>query len=205
MFKSKGNAMTDTLRTAIVSASHRPGLQSARIAHLLKDRFLAGNADIIDLYDDALPMWDGATAATENVLKAQATAANADALVFVMPEWHGMAPAGIKNFLLWCGAAQLAHKPVLLVGVSASVGGAFVIAEMRSSGYKNARLVYTPEHLILRGVADLWEDGKDADASEYLSQRTRYALEQLLTYAEVLKPVRGKLTEPLGDFPNGMS
>ncbi|MFK4754840.1 hypothetical protein [Oceanobacter antarcticus] len=30
---------------------------------------------------------------------------------------------------------------------------------------QSARLVYTPEHLILRSVADLWEDGKDADAS----------------------------------------
>jgi hypothetical protein len=39
-----------------------------------------------------------------------------------------------------------------------SVGGVFVIAELRSSGYKNARLFYIQEHLILRGVTYLWED-----------------------------------------------
>jgi len=199
--------MSDTIRTAIVSAAHRRDSQSARIASVLKDKFLDGQADIIDLFEDSLPLWDGETAANEAVAKAQQTAADADAFIFVIPEWHGMAPAGLKNFLLWNGGQPfMANKPVLLVGVSAAVGGAFVIAEMRSSGYKNARLVYTPEHLILRGVSDLWEEGKaETEATEYLSKRTSFAVKQLLTYAEALKPVRGKLLEGIEAFPNGMS
>ncbi|WP_221801814.1 NADPH-dependent FMN reductase [Oceanobacter mangrovi] len=194
------------IRTAIVSTAHRPDSQSLRVSQVLKDEFLQGNADIIDLYADALPMWDGVTAATDNVSKTLQTIDQADALIFVIPEWHGMAPAGLKNLLLWCGAQQqMAHKPVLLVGISAAVGGAFVIAEVRSSGYKNTRLVFTPEHLILRGVGDLWKEEGSASGEEYLSKRTRFAVEQLLDYATALKPIRSKLVAAQAEFGNGMS
>lgn len=198
--------MSDTLRTAIISSAHRRDSQSARIAEVLKQHFLNGNADIIDLFEDSLPLWDGETPANDAVNKVQQTAANADAFIFVVPEWHGMAPAGLKNLLLWnAGQPHMAHKPVLLVGVSAAVGGAFVIAELRASGYKNARLMYTPEHLILRGVGDLWEDGVEAESDAYISKRAQFAVDQLLTYAEALKPVRGKLLEAQADYANGMS
>lgn len=192
-----------SLRVAIVSTAHRPGSQSLRIAEALNSKFLNGEADIIDLHTQELPLWNGGPA-TETVESVRATLAAADALIVIAPEWHGMAPAGWKNLLLWCGAAQLAHKPTLLVAVSGSVGGAFVIAELRGSGYKNSRLMYTPEHLILRGVADLWAD-KQNPSDEYLGNRARFAIDNLLTYAEAIKPVRARLCEGLSEFGNGMS
>ncbi|MCY0964139.1 NADPH-dependent FMN reductase [Parathalassolituus penaei] len=190
-------------RVVIVSAAHRADSQSLRIANSLNEQFLGGEANIVDLFAADLPMWTG-TAATPAVEAVRETLAAADALIIVAPEWHGMAPAGLKNLLLWCGAAQLAHKPTLLVAVSSSVGGAFVIAELRGSGYKNSRLLYTPEHLILRNVTDLWS-GKDHPSDEFLCKRARFAVDQLLTYAEVIKPVRGKLVEGMAEFANGMS
>ncbi|MGB1092936.1 MAG: NADPH-dependent FMN reductase [Oceanobacter sp.] len=197
--------MSGELKTLIVSASHRPGAESLRVANAMNEHYLDGAASILDLYETALPIWDGATAASESVEKAASLATEADALIFVIPEWHGMVPAGLKNLLLWLGAGHLAHKPVLLVGVSASVGGAFVIAEMRSSGYKNSRLVFTPEHLILRGVGDLWQDGEGSESVRYLSERSRFAIDQLLIYAGALKSVRGQLEEGMSDYANGMS
>jgi len=192
------------LSVAIISASHRSGSQSLRISEALRDRFLLGNADVVDLYDENLPMWDGGEEGGVAVAGLRERIGAADALVMVVPEWHGMAPAGLKNLLLWLGAEQLAHKPVLLVAVSASSGGAFVISELRSSGYKNSRLLYLPEHLILRNAASLWTE-EDSLTDAYLTGRTQYCIDQLLVYAAALKPVRKSLCKGLSEFTNGMS
>ena len=202
--------MNSDLNICLLVASHRANSQSRRIADYMNQHFLAGKATLIDLYQSKLPLWDGeplAPGSTEeqNVAEVKARTEAADAFVFIVPEWHGMVPAGLKNFLLWCGMKELAHKPVLLVGVSASAGGAFVIAELRHSGYKNSRLLYLPEHLLLRDANDLWvgQEGRMSDV--YLEKRTRYALDQLITYTEALKPVRDRLCAGLADFSNGMS
>ena len=78
-----------------------------------------------------------------------------DELVVMSPEWSGMVPAGLKNFFLLCGADHLAHKPGLIVGVSASLGGSYPIAELRTSSYKNTRLCYIPDHVIVRNVGQM--------------------------------------------------
>ena len=189
---------------AIISTSHRPGAESLRLSGEINQRFFEGEADVIDLFAADLPLWNGERQANDSVLDVQARISAADGLVFVVPEWHGMAPAGLKNLFLWCNHPQFAHKPALLVAVSGSVGGAFVIAELRSSGYKNSRLLWLPEHLILRSASDLWKDqGRDSDA--YLDKRAVYAIAQLKTYTEALAPHRETLTAGIEDFPNGMS
>lgn len=206
---------SDELNICIISASHRSGSQSLRIGQYINQYFLNSHASMIDLYQDQLPLWDGEAASdqaddsgaspAQRLARVKAIAGAADAFVFIIPEWHGMAPAGLKNFLLWCGAAELAHKPVLLVGVSAGSGGAFVVSEIRSSGYKNSRLLYLPEHLLLRDVSNLWMGQEGNRSDDYLAKRTRYALDQLQTYASVLKPVREQLCAGLQDYANGMS
>ena len=189
---------------AIISASHRDGAQSLRLAQELNTRFFDGGADVIDLFKADLPLWNGEREANEQVKEVQNKITQADGLVFVVPEWHGMAPAGLKNLFLWCSHPQFAHKPALLVAVSGSVGGAFVVAELRGSGYKKSRLLWLPEHLILRDASELWQ-GKGRESDEYLEKRAHYAVEQLKTYTEALAPQREALTAGLEDFPNGMS
>ena len=191
-------------RFAIISSSHRPEPQSLRIARHLNETYFDSEADVIDLFAADLPVWTGVAEQTEAVEDIQAKLSAADGFIFVVPEWHGMAPAGLKNLFLWCGAPQFAHKPALLVGVSGSVGGAMVIAELRSSGYKNSRLLWTPEHLILRGVGDLWQ-GKDSESDQYLAGRAAYAIDHLKTYARILAPEREQLCAGLAAYPNGMS
>ena len=65
----------------------------------------------------------------------------------ISPEWAGMAPAHLKNFLLMCDGGELAHKPAQLIGVSSGMGGAYPIAELRMSGYKNNFLMWLPDHM----------------------------------------------------------
>ena len=199
----------------ILVASHRADSQSRRIGDHLKSRFLEGQATMIDLNEDKLPLWDGSEPSDEAagggespadvVNRVRQKAGEASSFVFVVPEWHGMAPAGLKNFFLWVGAEELAHKPALLVTVSAGTGGAMVVNEMRANSYKNARLNYIPEQLIFRDVNNLWADIQDRESDEYLAKRTSCALKQLKLYTEALSPVRSELTASLKDYPNGMS
>lgn len=198
------------MNITLITASSRPDSQSARICARINQMYFSSSASVVDLCTDELPVWNGAGFKDERVTSMRTKLRDADAFVLVIPEWNGMAPAAVKNLFLWCGAREFAHKPALLVAVSSGNGGAFIINEMRTSGYKNSRLLYLPEHLILRDVEQLWLEGEDreeADAKtdQYLQRRMAYALNILTTYAESLMPVRASLLEGLADFPNGMS
>mgnify|MGYP006207427435 CR=1 FL=1 len=140
-------------KIVLVAGSSRVDSQSAKVAHYLAERLRARGAQcqVLDLGHAALPLWPSA----EKVAAWPAMAAQleeADALVLLSPEWNGMACPALKNFFLYAGRAELAHKPALLVGVSSGLGGAYPLSELRASSYKNCRLCYLPEHLIVRGV-----------------------------------------------------
>ncbi|CAM3748741.1 NADPH-dependent FMN reductase [Parendozoicomonas haliclonae] len=196
------------MNVAIISCSSRANSQSARISEHLNQHYFSGQARILDLHTLDLPIWNGTGFKDPRVLEARETLAAADAFIFVVPEWNGMAPAAAKNLLLWCNSQQLGHKPSLLVAISAGQGGAFVIDEMRSSGYKNARLLYLPEHLILRDVEQLWlaqPEPAQEKSNAYLAGRTAYCIEMLKSYTLALSPVRPALMAGLEEHPNGMS
>lgn len=193
------------MKTLIVSASQRQESQSARLAGEMNKRFFGGAADLLDLASKPLPEWDGTGFDNPAVLAVKARAAAADALVLVVPEWNGMAPSAVKNLFLWLGATELAHKPALLVAVSAGTGGAYVINEMRTSSYKNSRLLYLPEHLLYRGAEDLWTAETSSKSDTYLHERSAYAVNLLKAYAQALVPVRKLAIETMAEFANGMS
>lgn len=104
--------MKSDLNICLLVASHRANSQSLRIADYINQYFLAGKASLIDLYDSPLPLWDGTalipgSTGEQRITDVKNRADAADAFVFLVPEWHGMVPAGLKNFLLWCGANEL--------------------------------------------------------------------------------------------------
>ncbi|BFM16693.1 NAD(P)H-dependent oxidoreductase [Maricurvus nonylphenolicus] len=198
------------MKVAIVSGSPRAGSQSARISELINSRFFAGSAEIIDLHQTPLPEWNGTGFGDPAVKAVRQQLAQADALVIVAPEWNGMAPAALKNLFLWCSYKQLAHKPALLVAISAGDGGAFVVTELRSSSYKNSRLLYLPEHVILRDVEALWVDGETSTEElqrreSYLHKRLAYGVELLQAYGESMVSVRERMEPHFEEHTNGMS
>jgi hypothetical protein len=197
------------LNIALIAGSSRNGSQSAKVARFLRQRlFELGltsqqQTNLIDLGEGALPLWP----ADDNGPwpEYQQQLAQADALVVIAPEWNGMACPAVKNFFLYAGKAELAHKPALLVGVSSGIGGAYPISELRASGYKNCRIAYLPEHLIVRHVEAVLNDG-EAHGEDDLRMRKRadYALDILGKYAEALKPVRAAIDLSNPSFTNGM-
>ena len=202
------------MQIAIIVGSHRKDSQSAKVA-----RFLAGQLTslgdhscwICDLGKDPLPLWDediGSDAPQWSGLKALTKKIDAaDAFIMIAPEWHGMVPAALKNFFLVCGGASFAHKPALPVGVSVGPGGTYPINELRTSSYKNNRLCYLPEHLIVRNcmvVMNQEESENDEGEHSYISERSLYCMKQLVAYADALAQVRASGAADLTPYPNGM-
>ncbi len=199
---------------AIISGSHRAQSQSRRVADYLAARLPAVTngltGQVIDLANNPLPLWeesawqkDSAHAKAWSVYGAQMQAANG--LIIVSPEWAGMVPPGLKNFLLHLNVGDVAHKPALLVTLSAARGGTHPVNELRISGYKNNKMTYLPEHIIIREVEKMLQ-GPQAAAKDddYIRQRIDYALQMLAAYVQVLPAVRQAMAAGDARYPFGM-
>lgn len=190
------------MKIMIISGSHRENSQSDKVARCMAQSLLdnkqATATEVFSLAGNPLPLWDEGIwngeakwQALLNPLSEKLAAS--DGFVIIAPEWHGQVPAGLKNFFLLWGAGELAHKPALIVAVSSSDGGAYPVAELRMSSYKNNRICYIPEQLIVRNVesvlnADPTQNKPEAD--RYFRERIVYAGGILCAYATALKSVR---------------
>ena len=203
------------MKITIISGSHRNPSQSEKVARYIEQTFSAQDdieASVFTLADNPLPLWDESLWEDNedwNTLLApiKQQLKESDAFVIVTPEWHGQVPAGLKNFFLIFSRFELGHKPALIVAVSAGDGGAYPVAELRMSSYKNNRLCYIPEQLIVRHVESvLNENAEDNDerSDGYLKERIAWSLDLLKGYAIALKSMRAT-TEIFHDkFGNGM-
>jgi multimeric flavodoxin WrbA len=199
------------MKIAIVSGSHRVKAESLRVSQYLSSALKKSgiDSDVISLSGNPLPLWSEEVFDNADFQKTwgqmSKTLQESDGLIVVSPEWAGMVPAGLKNFFLFCSNAELAHKPGLIVGVSAGIGGSYPIAELRDSSYKNNRLCYIPDHLIIRSVGEMLHGdapANDRDAS--LRKRIDYTLNTFAKYAEALRTVRAANVLDLDNFPFGM-
>lgn len=202
------------MEICLISGSHRENSQSEKVAGFAAERLKALSPQtktcVISLAQAKLPLWDEEAwdPTSSKWLKAFGPISEqldkAQGFVVVSPEWSGMAPAGLKNFFLLC-THELRHKPACLVGVSAGRGGAYPIAELRMSSYKNTHICYLPDHVIVRDAQHVL-NGPDAVSEDdrFLRERLDYSLELLLSYAEALVQVRDKHGADFPKYPNGM-
>ena len=201
------------MRIAIVAGSHRREAESARVARYLEQELKKlGISDtyLLSLSGNPLPLWDEDVWSGDEKWKAlwgpiSNELKTSDALVVVSPEWSGMVPPGLKNFFLLCGADVLAHKPGLIVTVSAGAGGSYPVTELRISSYKNTRLCYIPDHVIVRNVGQMLHGDQASDEHDAaLRGRIAYSLRVLVEYAKALRLVRDSSVIDLKTFPYGM-
>ena len=197
------------MNIAIVAGSSRSNSQTAKVARFIRQTLIKEfdlveqEVSVIDLGSYPLPLWPAEDQGPWGLFEKQL--AKADALIVLAPEWHGMACPAIKNFFLYATKAQLAHKPAMLGGISAGVGGAYPISELRASSYKNCRLCYIPEHLIVRGVEKVMNMPLPVDDQDkQIRERLNYNLDVLLRYADALRPVRAAIDMSQPEFANGM-
>jgi len=204
------------MNITIVSGSHRKVSQSIKIAKAIKSAIKpfkeCDEANIFDLANNPLPLWNEdlrkvgnpSNSLLESVSK---KLAYSDAFIIISPEWHGMVPAGLKNFFLMWGKGELAHKPALIVTVSSGDGGSYPVAELRMSSYKNNRICFLPEHLIIRNVESVFNDNEidnNSSSQEYFENRLDYCLKQLLTYGKAFKQIRKSDAVSIKKYGSGM-
>lgn len=181
----------------IISASQRSHSQSNKVAEYLGEITTGFNIiNYIELCRQKLPLWDGEEKSKKDgasdwlAINEQLKAA--DALVLITPEWSGTASPLLKNLLMMCEAKDTAHKPTLLISVVDGISGAYPIAELRMSAFKNNKLVAIPDHLIIRNVGDVLNDTVVNDETltsrdKSIRQRIDYSLHTLKHYAIALK------------------
>ena len=203
------------MKITIISGSHRPQGQSHKVAAFIQQTLLDGICDecaIVSLANNPLPLWDqgvwdGDEKWNELLTPIRAELVSSDAFVVISPEWHGQVPAGLKNFFLLFGKNELGHKPAMIVAVSSGDGGAYPVAELRMSSYKNSRLCYIPEQIILRNVESVLNENaadNDARSDSYYRERISWALNILKAYASALAQVRESGVTQTDKFNNGM-
>mgnify|MGYP005750370739 FL=1 len=204
------------MKISIISGSHRHDSQSEKVArHIrasLEQHGLCDATWLFRLAGNPLPLWDQGIWDGDPDWKARLEPLSqqlheSDAFVIVSPEWHGQVPAGLKNFFLLWGKGELAHKPALIVAVSSGDGGAYPVAELRMSSYKNNRICYIPEQIIVRNVEKVLNDDpaqNNESADAYFRDRIRYALTQLKEYAIALRQVRASGATDRSVYKNGM-
>ena len=194
------------MKTAIISASHRKGSRSFQAAEWIVESLskLEMTSDLIDLATSELPFWSEDFWNGESELSARWTPYRdrlyaCDSLIIVAPEWAGMMPPKLSNFLLLCSKQELSYKPALLVGISAGPSGTYPIAQLRMSAGKNNQMIYLPDHLINRHAGTFLAPPPDQlknsckDDQSHLCQRLRYNFEILRTMGRDLKQMRQSL------------
>jgi NAD(P)H-dependent FMN reductase len=204
------------MKISIISGSHRNPSQSEKVARHIEQTLQAEHTGLetwlYTLADNPLPLWDqtlweDSAEWNERLAPLKQELSSSDGYVIVAPEWHGQVPAGLKNFFLLFNRFELGHKPALIVTVSSADGGAYPVAELRMSSYKNNRLCYIPEHVIVRHVEKVLngsEEDNDSGADAYFRERISWALGILAGYAAALKPLRENVQIHHDRFGNGM-
>lgn len=203
------------MKIAIISGSHRKQSQSLKVANHIQqtlEKSLDSETWLYSLENNPLPLWDEGVWEGEqqwldilNPLREELN--SCDALVIITPEWHGQVPAGLKNFFLLFGKNELADKPALIVSVSSGIGGSYPVAELRMSSYKNSRICYIPEHVIVREVESILNPAGEENnerSDSYIRERLQWSLGILKGYAIALKQVRDSGITQTDKFNNGM-
>ena len=203
------------MKITIICGSHRENSQSTKVAKHYQKEILDGICDeapIIDLANNPLPLWDEGLWNDDekwNTLLApyRKNLLDSDGFVVITPEWHGQVPAGLKNFFLIFGRNELGNKPAKIVSISSADGGAYPVAELRMSSYKNSRLCYIPEQIIIRNVEKVLNENaadNNESADSYFRERIIWSLNILKQYAIALKQVRDSGVTDTDKFGNGM-
>ena len=199
------------MKISIIAASHRTNSQSKRIAKIIENNLvkLKTNLDVysLDLVDIGLPLWlpnkKNGKGIWGEVWKSISDNLNkSDGFILVVPEYGGMATPAAKNIFLLCDNGEFAHKPGLIVSVSSGNGGAYPVAELRSSSYKNTHIMWIPENIIIRNVEEFNPGNHGNNIPVWLDDRINYVLELFIAYADNMRPLRKIINRK--DFGNGM-
>ena len=202
------------MKIGIIIGSHRANSQSAKIAKYVESSLRETDPTLksysLDLSTKPLPFWDEGVWSGDPAWQKiwgpiSKELKECAAFVVIAPEYHGMAPAALKNFFLLASKEEIGHKPGLIVGVSSGRGGSYPVVELRTSSYKNSRINWIPDHMIVRNAEQVLNAGASQSEDDSLTRgRLDYCLKLLLQYGKALTLVRESGVIDYKNHPNGM-
>lgn len=199
------------MKISLISTSHREKSQSNRISKILEEVILKINNRIIcynlNMHESKIPLWtsnrkENSKFWEKDFEKISNELKNSDGFIMIVPEYGGMATPNSKNLFLLFNNGELFHKPGLIVSISSGSGGAYPIAELRSSSYKNSHIMWIPENIIIRNVEQFSPGNHGLLIPNWMDDRIKYSCNLLIKYAEYLKPLQQYINRK--DFANGM-
>jgi multimeric flavodoxin WrbA len=199
------------MKITVVCGSQRTNSESLKVSQYFCSRLLglSVESEVIDLVTLDLPFAKSPANSEVSFIDRWSAISeilrSSDGYIFVSPEWGGMATPILKNFFLLANKSELNHKPALLVGVSNSRGGAYVISDLRASSYKNSRICYIPEQIIVRDCVSMLNDqDMNNETDKYLKHRIEYSISVLIEYSRSLTTIRDGGVIDNVTYPNGM-
>ena len=185
------------LKLKIITASTRPGRIGPIISNWTADQAKAHgkfDVEIVDLASFDLPLLDepnhpAMQAYTQDHTKAfSAAVADADAFVFVTPEYNSFPPAAVVN-ALQALVLEWERKPAGVVSYGGISGGLRAAQELRML-LANMNIMPIKQVVPMPMVfGDITEEGALSPNDE-VAKGTTGMLDELLVWAEALAPAR---------------
>lgn len=195
-FPPRGRKRTRMLKCHVVLCSTRPGRNGEAVARWFYDFAKShGNFDfeLVDLADFALPILDEPNHprqqkyTKDHTKRWSAKVSEADAFVFVTPEYNFSPPASLVNafhylYLEWN------YKPCAFVSYGGLSGGMRSVQASKQIA-TTLKMVPIVEAVALPGVFSQLQDGK-FEPAEGNAEAAATTLDELHRWAEALKPMR---------------
>ena len=185
------------LKLHVVVASTRPGRKGRAIGEwfLGHARRHGGlDATLVDLAEVGLPFLDEpedpATGRYmhEHTKRWSATVDEADAFVFVMPEYNHSFNAPLKNAIDFLHD-EWAHKPAGFVSYGGIAGGTRAV-QMLKPVLLTLRMVPIPDAVVVPGVAKHFDDGGHFTTNEMVDRSATVMLDELERVGSALQSLR---------------
>lgn len=180
------------MKIAIISSSVRIGRQSHKVAVELQRKLAQNediNANLIDLASYQIPHMESVLAKhprpPEDLIKIGEQLQEADAIIFVSPEYNGGYSSALKNVVDFFPKSTYADKPIGVAAVSAgSMGGMRAALQMQ-------QLVLAlwgfpmPQMLLVSNVKERF-DGVGNLSDDDLGEKMDVFLDKLIWFSEAI-------------------
>jgi len=174
------------MKIAILLGSVREGRQSHKIAHYLQARLQEKGitADLIDLAENPLPIMGIHPQPPPEVERIGVRLQEADALLFVTPEYHGSFSGVIKNAIdyFW---AEFQKKPIGVVTVSAGKMGGINASSQLQHVILSLGAFALPTKLLVPEVQNVFDDSFQP-VNEGLIKSADKFLDEYLWFADAV-------------------
>lgn len=190
------------VKIGIIIGSTRPGRFAIQPATWLKsvaDKRSDAEYELVDLAEINLPLLDEAAPpmmkqySNDHTKAWSEKVASYDAYVIVTPEYNHSVPAALKNAIDYV-YYEWNYKPVSFVSYGSAAGGARVVEHLRAISAE-MKMYDIREQVMLHNY---WGDLNDKGEYQFSEDQEKAAtdmLDQLVVWAETMKPTRDQLSQ----------